>query len=258
MKNIVRLSLVSVFLMSVTCNVSALDQIDPIIAPINSLNYSDQITSIDTATTSAIALLSSPVLVSPDNWSKLYHYPRVTTLNWQPVTGATSYKVEVEYYDSAWHPFLSATVSGIDNTSYTFNFVGDQKGRWRVTAYNGTTPSTPSGWWVFSYMTSLQMPTPVLINPVANEVFSNYPRWVTLSWKPIPAATGYKLERSYCQAGNTNCVDYPPVIINDPLQAYYTFEFVGLQPGRWRVTTTGAPAYLNSAPSAWRYFTFDK
>jgi hypothetical protein len=200
-----------------------------------------------------------PVLVSPEDMTYLYHYPRATTLAWKPMTGATSYKVYREYLSgSVWVAYPTVTVTGINNTSYTFNFVGDQTCRWRVVAFNGTTPSTTSVWRRFMYQTKPQMPTPILTNPGAEEVFSNFPRSMTLSWKMIPAAVGYKVERSYCLADRVTCTDYAPIVINDPLKSYYTFNFVGAQPGKWRVTALGAPTYRDSAPSNWRWFTFDK
>jgi hypothetical protein len=232
------------------------NQINPEISPVNLLDLSGQ--ALLSEEVPQITPWGAPVLVSPDNGKALFHYPRATTLAWQPVTGATSYKVERAYYSGTWQNYAPVTVVGRDNTSYTFDFVGDQRGRWRVTAYNGLTASAPSAWWTFSYVTKPQMATPILTNPSANELFSHFPRTVTLSWKMVPAAVGYKLERSYCQAGNVNCVDYAPITINGSLTAYYTFNFVGAQPGRWRVTTLGAPTYLDSQPSAWRYFTFDK
>jgi len=157
---------------------------------------------------------------------------------------------------STWNAYAPVTVAGNSNAFYTFNFVGDQKGRWRVTAFNGSVYSAPSAWWTFSYNTRAQMATPILTNPANNEIFGHYPRALTLSWKMVPAAAGYKLEIAYCDATRTVCTSYPPVTISDPLQSDYTFNFVGAQPGRWRVTTLGGSVYRDSTASAWRWFTF--
>ena len=148
------------------------------------------------------------------------------------------------------------TVAGNSNSFYTFTFVGDQKGRWRVTAFNGTVYSAPSSWWTFSYNTTPQMETPILTNPANNVVFGQFPRTLTLSWQMVPAAAGYLLEIAYCDSTRTVCTSYPPVTISDPLQSDYTFSFVGAQPGRWRVTTLAGSGNRNSSPSAWRWFTF--
>jgi hypothetical protein len=181
----------------------------------------------------------TPVLVSPRNGTALFHYPRTTTLAWQPVTSAVSYVVERAYLSgTTWYPYPQVVVSGNGNASYTFDFVGDQKGRWRVTAYNGTY-SSPSAWWTFSYSTKPQMATPIQTNPVNNEIFGHYPRTLTLSWKMVPAAAGYKLELAYCLADRVTCWYYAPITISDPLKSDYSFDFVGAQPGKWRVTTLG-------------------
>ncbi len=199
----------------------------------------------------------TPVQVSPRNGTALFHYPRTTTLVWQPVNTAVSYVVEAAYLSgSTWTSYPPVTVTGNSNSYYTFDFVGDQKGRWRVTAFNGTVYSAPSAWWTFSYNTRAQMATPILTNPANNEVFGHYPRALTLSWKMVPAATGYKLEIAYCDATRTTCTNYPSITISDPLQSDYTFNFVGAQPGKWRVTTLGGSVYRDSSPSSWRWFSF--
>ena len=75
--------------------------------------------------------LRTPILVSPDNNTFFYHYPRDMTLAWKPVPGADSYLVEIQYYDpgdGSWHDWYNETVL---NASYTFSFVGMQSGRWR-------------------------------------------------------------------------------------------------------------------------------
>ena len=199
----------------------------------------------------------TPVLVSPANGTALYHYPRTTTLIWEPVTGAVSYLVESAYLSgSTWVSYPAVTVSGNSNASDTFTFVGDQKGRWRVTAFDGTNYSAASAWWTFSFNTTPQMETPILTNPAANVVFDQYPRNITLSWKMVPAAAGYKLEIAYCTADKVTCWNYPAVSITDPIMSDYTFSFVGAQPGKWRVTTLGGSSYRDSAASAWRWFSF--
>lgn len=93
------------------------------------------------------------------------------------------------------------------------------------------------------YNTPPQMATPIQTNPANNEIFGHCPRALTLSWKMVPAAAGYNLEIAYCDSTRTTCVSYPIVTITDPLQSDYTFEFVGAQPGEWRVTTLAGTGY---------------
>lgn len=206
-----------------------------------------------------------PVQVSPDNGTWLYHYPRKVTLAWNRVTGATQYKVERAYLSgSTWISYSVVYLSGFNNSSYTFTFVGDQPGRWRVSAYNGSVWTAASPWWTFTFRTKAYMPTPVLTSPSAEEVFDHYPRYVTLAWKMIPDAAGYKLEVQYCNPGDKySCTSYSwspltvPTYGNTPyLVSSHTFAFVGKQPGRWRVTALGGSNFYDSVPSAWRYFYF--
>jgi hypothetical protein len=204
--------------------------------------------------------LTMPVLVSPTNGQQLFNYPRVTTLAWKPVPYATSYVVERQYCSGStcWN-YAPVTVYGNSATSYTFTFVGDQPGRWRVTAKDGTThpKSVPSAWRTFSYPTTKPtLSTPILTSPSNYAIFYNYPRTTTLAWKPVPGATGYRLERQYCTQTLSTCWNYQTVTTTGPLNTYYTFNFVGAQPGKWRVTALGGTYYRDSTPSGWRIFTY--
>lgn len=201
------------------------------------------------------APLITPTLVSPYTGQKFYNYPRTTTLSWKPVPGATYYKIEKQYNSSgSWVSYPAVTVSGYYNTSHNFTFIGDQPGRWRVTAYNSNNYSTSSGWWVFYYSTAPQLSAPILVSPVNNINLYNYPRTTTLSWKPVPGSTGYLVERQYYSG--TTWTSYSNVTVTGPLNTSYTFGFVGMQPGRWRVTALAAPPYRNSAPSVWWNFNY--
>jgi len=226
----------------------------PLTSAVSGQSSSESIQAVELAPTP----WGKPVLVSPSSGAKLYHYPRATTLTWNPVVGAISYKVEREYYGGTWVAYPPVTVVAPDgnNASYTFDFVGDQQGRWRVSAFNGSIYSAPASWRTFSYITRAQMATPTLTSPASNQAFYHWPRTTTVAWKMAPAATGYVVEIMYCLFDRVTCWPYAPVAITDPEHAYYTFEFVGSQPGKWRVTTRGGPTYLDSAPSAWRWFSF--
>lgn len=103
--------------------------------------------------------LSAPVQISPADGSAFDHYPRSTTFQWSPVSGAETYTLEVDCYHccvtdgwcedtgSPWH-----IVPGITGNSYSFNFVGKQSGRWRVWAVKATGEEGPkSRWWSFEY-----------------------------------------------------------------------------------------------------------
>lgn len=88
--------------------------------------------------------LPAPVQLSPADRVELDSYPRLTRVEWQPVEGAVSYTVEVDYCDGRVksrrecvnpQPYASDKSSrGIVGTSYEFEFAGAQPGRWRVWA----------------------------------------------------------------------------------------------------------------------------
>lgn len=90
--------------------------------------------------------LPAPIQLSPANDSVFDHYPRLTKVQWSPVEGAASYRVEVDYCDGMVRnrqrcvnpqPLRltnNPPTSGIVNTTYEFDFVGANPGRWRVWA----------------------------------------------------------------------------------------------------------------------------
>jgi hypothetical protein len=205
--------------------------------------------------------LAKPVLVSPTNNTHFQHFPRVTTLAWKPVTHATGYVVERQYYGGDWTSYPPVTVDANAGTSYEFNFVGDQPGRWRVTAVDSTDTylsSQPSAWRKFDYECLFTLPTPKLISPPEDAQLYHYPRTTTLAWQQVLGAIGYKVEIQFESGGGWT--SYPPVTVDGNLTSSYTFSFVGAQPGRWRVTaigpSSGGSQISNSAPSEWREFEY--
>jgi len=107
----------------------------------------------------AVPLLTAPAQISPPHGSVFNHYPRTTTLRWSPVNGAASYTVEVDCYSccqaNKWCADVGQAwkvVPNVTATSYTFDFVGAQPGRWRVWAVgSGGAQGPKSGWWEFRY-----------------------------------------------------------------------------------------------------------
>jgi P pilus assembly chaperone PapD len=81
--------------------------------------------------------LTIPKQLAPIDGAVFDHFPRTITLKWEPVEDVNNYRVEIERCgnprcDETWQaPQGTFTVTG---TSYTFDFVGAQPGRWRVWA----------------------------------------------------------------------------------------------------------------------------
>jgi hypothetical protein len=99
--------------------------------------------------------LRAPTQLSPPDGSVFDHYPRTTTLKWEPVQGAVKYGWEVDYSWGVWcseTPGCRHSSGSVEATSHTFNFVGAQPGRWRVWGVdaNGSN-GLKSGWWGFRY-----------------------------------------------------------------------------------------------------------
>ena len=85
-----------------------------------------------------------PRLLSPTNGKVFNHYPRRTTLKWSRVGDKIlffkeyRYELQVDYkYGKTWarnDGRVYIHKKNLKKTSYTFNFVGAQPGRWRVRA----------------------------------------------------------------------------------------------------------------------------
>ncbi len=105
-----------------------------------------------------IVQLAPPTLLSPPPDAAYHAYPRTLSLQWAPVQGAARYGVEVDCYGCcASHQFCrdvgrAFVVTSSAQTGYTFDFVGDQPGRWRVWAIapDGTAGPT-SEWRLFTF-----------------------------------------------------------------------------------------------------------
>lgn len=98
--------------------------------------------------------LTTPALISPGGGAVFSHDPRIVTLAWNPVPGATSYRVERSILTgSDWLSYPDVTVTGEPNSSYTFDFGSNGSGRWRVTAVDGSMfGNATSGWWQFTFL----------------------------------------------------------------------------------------------------------
>lgn len=102
--------------------------------------------------------LAAPRPTAPADGAVFHHYPRTTVLEWSPVPGAACYSVEVEYFD-CWpkadcpktgpHELAGdPPQSGLEETRYEFNFIGAQRGRWRVWALDARGRAGAKSAWV--------------------------------------------------------------------------------------------------------------
>ncbi len=98
------------------------------------------------------------------------------------------------------------------------------------------------------------LPAPAQLSPASGTVFNNYPRTTTLQWSAVTGAASYTVQIYYYQPGDTTCTggaqDYlTPNITNTS----YTFNFVGAQPGCWRVWTVDAAGRQSSISGWWEF-----
>lgn len=107
--------------------------------------------------------LPAPIQVNPEDGVELNYYPRKTKLEWQPVAGAVFYRVEIDYCDGLVRGrkkcldpqphHRERNDRDIRDTSFEFNFVGAQPGRWRVWAIDEKgQEGFKSPWRVFFYL----------------------------------------------------------------------------------------------------------
>lgn len=113
----------------------------------------------------------------------------------------------------------------------------------------------------------IHLPAPVQVSPQADAVFDHYPRKTKLEWEPVEGAISYSVEVDFCRGqklkGDLTCVEpQPHVLKNNPPTKGLTvttheFDFVGAQPGRWRVWAVDKEG-REGFKSPWRRFVYTK
>lgn len=79
-----------------------------------------------------------------------------------------------------------------------------------------------------------------LLSPANLSVFNIFPRTTTLTWSAVAGATSYQVDRAYCEVWTmpdypSTCsvwTSYPTTTVDGTSMQ---FDFVGAQPGRWRI-----------------------
>jgi eukaryotic-like serine/threonine-protein kinase len=115
---------------------------------------------------------------------------------------------------------------------------------------------------------------PTQLSPSDGAVFADFPRSTTLQWSAVPGVIFYGIEIDCGVPGpsgtavswgsetrppqtTTSGADkpcFPLTLVTEPT---YTFNFVGAQPGRWRVWAIGKFGQ-RSAKIAWRQFRYTR
>lgn len=106
-----------------------------------------------------------------------------------------------------------------------------------------------------------QLAAPQIISPRDNSTFSHYPRTLKLRWRPLSGAVSYNVEIDclHCCAAKKWCTDVGREFkkIKALKDTFYKFNFVGSQPGRWRVQGVDVNGKMGKQ-SPWVNFKFTK
>jgi hypothetical protein len=108
----------------------------------------------------------------------------------------------------------------------------------------------------FQHSPLTELSAPLQISPPDGTIYSHYPRCVVLTWEETPGAASYTIEIDFYSSG-TWASDigkgYKPV--SNIKTTAYSFDFVGAQPGRWRVWAVTAD-HKEGPKSEWMEFSF--
>ncbi len=90
--------------------------------------------------------------------------------------------------------------------------------------------------------------------------FDHFPRFTTLVWRPVVGAVSYDVQYEFgngCTSGTAVCTTWAPHSGSPAATSSlgYVFEFVGGQPGRWRVVAHDVLGGILST-SEWVYFNY--
>jgi len=137
-----------------------------------------------------------------------------------------------------------------DSVNKKLSYPGLQIIGWVLQKMPDLPPNNPPG-------STLEVPQQV--SPADGSVFNNYPRTTTLEWTSVSNAASYTVELDcyHCCEANKWCSDVGKtwIIVPNLQTTSYTFQFVGAQPGRWRVWAVDASG-REGAKSPWREFRY--
>lgn len=190
--------------------------------------------------TTVVIIPVAPTLITPlDNDVNASVSP---TLNWNAVSGATSYRLQVSTASD-----FAATVfdqSGLTSTSRTVTALASgTKYFWRVSASNaaGTGPYSATR----SFTTFVSAPAaPVLSSPGSGS--SNQPTTVTLAWNASAGATKYRLQVSQSAAFASTIFDDSTLISTSRQIGSLSFGTTYY----WRVSASNTGGSSSYSPTA--------
>ena len=125
-----------------------------------------------------------------------------------------------------------------------------------VTAITGLIVAINQTGWIKSKSeeaSPISVPRP--LSPADRTEFTHFPRTVTLAWEAVPSAKGYKVEIEFDGSGGQASPRWFTLgsIINTNTTTH-TFDFIGAQPGRWRVWAVDATGQDGPKSDWWIFF----
>lgn len=110
------------------------------------------------------ARLPAPTLVAPRDQSVFTNHPRTVRFAWSRVPQAAGYGLEIDCYGCCTRDRWCSEAQGmgyivphLTALTYTFDFWGDQRGRWRVWALDAKSrPGPKSEWAGFAFRAARQ------------------------------------------------------------------------------------------------------
>jgi hypothetical protein len=115
----------------------------------------------------------------------------------------------------------------------------------------------------------VNLPAPSQLSPADNATLDNFPRHTKLEWSPVEGAASYTVEVDWCEGlmrREAGCVNPQPFVANKYYyippasgltKTAYEFDFLGAQPGRWRVWAKDKEG-REGFKSPWRTFFYLK
>jgi len=100
--------------------------------------------------------------------------------------------------------------------------------------------------------TTLVAPQP--LTPPDGTTLSEFPRRTKVTWEPVPGAAAYKVEVEYQEP---DMQWHPNGSVAKSTVTEHEFDFVGAQPGRWRVWAEDSSGG-EGPKSEWRTFRYSK
>ncbi len=97
----------------------------------------------------------------------------------------------------------------------------------------------------------LVLSAPKQSSPKDGAVFSTYPRTTALKWDSVEGAASYSVEVQYYDPGSKQWVSY--ISKTGLTTNSYTFNFVGAQPGHWRVWAVGVDGQVSPKSGWWTF-----